>query len=74
MLVGRRGVKRIVYEVSPRLLRTPSIHPKHSASSTDSGHVRLGLPEPFLWKPTSSSFAFAWFASSHSRKSAGVGK
>ena len=37
--------------------RTPSIQPKHSASSTDSGQVMLGRPEPFLWKPTSSSVA-----------------
>ena len=43
-LFGRRGVKRIVYASSPRLRRTPSIQPKHSASSTDCGHVRLGLP------------------------------
>ena len=43
-----RGEKRIVYASSPRLRRTPSIHPKHSASSTDSGQVMLGRPELFL--------------------------
>jgi len=29
-------------------LRTPSIQPKQSASSTASGQVMLGWPEPFL--------------------------
>ena len=42
------GVKRIVYASSPRLRRTPSIQPKHNASSTDSGQVMLGLPLPRL--------------------------
>jgi hypothetical protein len=28
--------------------RTPSIHPKHSASSTDCGQVSVGLSTPFL--------------------------
>ncbi len=44
----RRGVKRIMYRSASMRLRIPSIHPKHSASSTDSGHVMLGLPDPFL--------------------------
>jgi hypothetical protein len=48
MLVGFRGVNRMEYESGPRLRRTPSIHPKHSASSTDSGHVMLGVPLCFL--------------------------
>ena len=48
MLPARRGVKRIVYRSSSMRLRTPSIHPKQSASSTDSGHVMLALPEDFL--------------------------
>src|SRR4030095_4861873 len=56
------------------LLRTPSIQPKHSASSTDSGHVMLGLPLPFLWKPTHSSAASPWCAASQRRKAAGVAK
>src|SRR5687768_13085484 len=56
------------------LRRTPSIQPKQSASSTDSGQVMLGFPEPFLWKPTRSSVAVSWFFSSHLRKSAGVAK
>jgi hypothetical protein len=30
------------------LFRMPSIHPKHSAASTASGQVTLGLPELFL--------------------------
>src|ERR1700741_69959 len=34
----------------------------------------LGLPEPFLWKPTHSSFSEAWCSSSQRRKSSGVGK
>ena len=29
-------------------LRTLSIQPKHNASSTSSGHVMLGFPEPLL--------------------------
>jgi hypothetical protein len=29
-------------------LRTPSIQPTQSASSTDSGQVMLSFPEPFL--------------------------
>ena len=44
----RRGVKRIMYRSSSMPLRIPSIQPKQSASSTDSGHVMLALPEPFL--------------------------
>ncbi len=42
---GRRGVKRIGYASSSMRLRTPSIQPKHRASSTDSDHVMLGRPE-----------------------------
>ena len=42
------GVKRTVYDSSPRLRRTPSIQPKHSASSTDSSQVMLGQPVPRL--------------------------
>jgi hypothetical protein len=48
MLVGFRGVKRMVYASGPKLRRTPSIQPKQSASSTDSGQVMLGLPLAFL--------------------------
>ena len=54
--------------------RTPSIQPKHSAWSTDSGQVMLGRPEPFLWKPTSSSASVSWCSSSQARKSSGVAK
>src|SRR4051794_10075074 len=52
----------------------PSIQPKQSAWSTDSGHVMLGLPLPFLWKPTSSSRSVSWCRSSQARKSSGVAK
>ena len=48
VLRALRGVKRIVYRSSSTVRRTPSIQPKHSASSTDSGQVMLGFPEPFL--------------------------
>jgi diguanylate cyclase (GGDEF)-like protein/PAS domain S-box-containing protein len=34
----------------------------------------LGRPEPFLWKPTSSSRRSAWWRSSQARNSAGVAK
>ena len=54
--------------------RTPSIQPKHSASSTDSGQVMLGFPVPRLWKPTSSSVSVSWLASSQARNSSGVSK
>jgi hypothetical protein len=37
-----------MYRSASMLLRTPSIHPKQSASATDPGHVMLALPEPFL--------------------------
>jgi hypothetical protein len=47
-LRARRGVNRIVYRSVSMLLRTPSIQPKQSASSTDSRQVMLGLPDPFL--------------------------
>ncbi len=33
----------------------PSIHPQHSASSTDSDQVKLGLPGFFLWYSSQSS-------------------
>jgi hypothetical protein len=46
--VGLRGVNRIVYDISSMRLRTPSIQPKHSATSTDSGQVTLGFAEPVL--------------------------
>src|SRR5262245_4863297 len=74
MLVGFRGVKRMLYACSPRLWRTPSIQPKHKASSTDSGHVMLGLPEAFLWKPTRSSVFVPWCLSNQARNAAGVAK
>jgi hypothetical protein len=44
LLPGFLGVKRFVYASGPRLLRTLSIQPKHSASSTASGQVMLGVP------------------------------
>jgi hypothetical protein len=74
VLLGFRGVNRIANEVASMDFRTPSIQPKQSASSTDSGQVRLGFPEPRRWKPTQSSVARAWCASSHARKRAGVAK
>jgi len=52
----------------------PSIHPKQSASSTDSRHVMPVFPELLLWKRTSSSFAVWWFSSSHARNVAAVAK
>jgi hypothetical protein len=55
-------------------LRTPSIQPKQSASSTASGQLMLGRPESFLWKPTQSSGASSWWPSNQSRSSAGVRK
>ena len=39
--------------------RTPSIQPKHSASSTLCGQVIEGLPESFFQNPTESSAAVA---------------
>src|SRR5262249_26033031 len=48
MLVGFLGVKRMTYRCASIDRRTPSIHPKQSAWSTDSGQVTLGLPDPFL--------------------------
>src|SRR6266568_6037650 len=47
-LPGFRLVNRIVYLASSTLFRTASIQPKQRASSTDSGHVILGLPELLL--------------------------
>ncbi|MEB0261423.1 MULTISPECIES: hypothetical protein [unclassified Mucilaginibacter] len=44
MLVGLRGVKRMLYALASTDLRTPSIQPKHSASSTDYDQLMLGLP------------------------------
>ena len=55
-------------------LRMPSIHPKQSAWSTESGQVMLGVPDLVLWKPTSNSGAVSWLASSHARNSPGVAK
>src|SRR6267143_3547470 len=56
------------------LFRTPSIQPKHSATSTDSGHVMLGFPEFFCGSlPIARGACHGW-ASSQARKSAGVGK
>src|SRR6266702_2134228 len=74
VLAGLRGVKRIMYLVSSRLFRTPSIQPKHSATCTDSGQMMLGFPELFLWKPTNSSWNLSWCDSNQARKSDGVGK
>jgi hypothetical protein len=55
-------------------LRTPSIQPKQSASSTDSGQLMLGKPDPTFRKPTINSRAVAWFVSSHARKWAALSK
>ena len=43
-----RGVKRMEYDSSSMRLRTPSIQPKHRASSTESGQFMLGWPLPTL--------------------------
>ena len=48
VLRGRRGVKRWRYQVSSMPLSWPSIQPKHSATSTASAYVTVGMPEPFL--------------------------
>ena len=64
----------MVQLVSSMLLRIPSIQPKQSSISTASGHVMLGLPEPFLWKPTQSSVFRAWCFSSHARSFDGESK
>src|SRR5262249_41652342 len=74
ILVGFRGEKRILYRVSSIFFRTPSIQPKQSASSTDWGQVRLGVPDFVLWKPTHNSVFLSWFFSSHRRHSAGSAK
>jgi hypothetical protein len=44
----RRGVNLIWYLILSTRFRIPSIQPKQSASSTDSGHLMLGFPESFL--------------------------
>src|SRR5689334_20158480 len=49
----------------------PSIQPKHSASSTDCAHVRLGRPVARLWNPTSSSAVSAWCSASQARHACG---
>jgi len=54
--------------------RTPSIQPKHSASSTDSGQDMLGSPQPALRKPTSSSADDEALTSSQLRKKAASSK
>src|SRR6266566_5200751 len=46
----------------------PSIQPTQRASSTDSGQVTLGLPEPFLKNPTHSSLFVVWCFSNHFRR------
>jgi len=55
-------------------VRTPSIQPWQSASSTDSGQARLGSPVARLWKPTTTSVAVAACWSSQSRNSAALAK
>jgi len=72
--VALRGLKRIWYVFSSMRLRTPSIQLTHSASSTASSQTMLGLPRPFLWKPTISSVACAECWASQARKSAAAGK
>src|SRR5690606_34367097 len=70
----RRGVKRIWYDASSMRLRTPSIQPKQSASSTDSDQDMFGLPVATLRKPTTSSEAEAWCACSQIRKACAESK
>jgi hypothetical protein len=48
LLLCLRGVNRIVDRSSSTPLRTPSIHPKQSASSTTCDQVSDRRPEPFL--------------------------
>src|SRR5262249_50147071 len=55
-------------------LRTPSIQPKQSAPSTDSGQVMLGRPESRLENPTQNSSVWAWCFLSKGRQSESVGK
>ena len=69
-LSARRGVKRIAQRCSSRPLRVPSIQPRQSASSTDSGHVRPGRPEPLRGKTTQRSLSEAPWASSQAPRSA----
>jgi len=79
------ALDRKAYQVGPQLgastfgastvtYAIPRSSRKRRACSTDSGHVMLGLPDPFLWKPTSSSSALSWCSSSHAPKSSGVAK
>ena len=48
LLPLRRGVNRWAWLRSSIRWSTPSIQPTHSASSTASVQVTLGIPEPFL--------------------------
>jgi hypothetical protein len=48
LLPFRRGVNRWAWLRSSIRCSTPSIQPTHSASSTASVQVTLGIPEPFL--------------------------
>ena len=74
MLPGRRGVKRIVYEVSSMPL-AHAVDPAEAQRLIDRlGQLMLGWPESFLWKPTKSSAALPWFSCSHARNSSGVRK
>jgi hypothetical protein len=68
-------VKRIAQLAASRLLRTPSIQPKQSASSNAYAYVMPPLPEDTLWKPMSSSvevvprsWSQAWKAACEARK------
>jgi hypothetical protein len=53
---------------SPRLLRTPSIHPKQSSSSTASGHVMPGFAGADLLE-ADPKFLISWCSSSQACQS-----
>ena len=65
LLFERRGVKRCRNHCPSALLRCPSIHPKHSATSTASGYVMVGIPELFLAILIQTPGELAWFSVSH---------
>ncbi len=66
------GVKRIGWHSSPIRPRTPSIQPKHSASSTDSDQVMQGLPVLVFEKPMRCSVSRSWCCSSQIRQASAV--
>ena len=70
VLVGLRGANRCIDRSSSARPRTPSIQPKHRASSTASSYVTVGLPVCLFQVTSHTPDSRAWCSASQARQAA----